>query len=167
MAGIEGLNKVSEFLKAVQRDVFGSSAMAEVGERFRDVIYRRTKSGYGVNNDQLLSPSKVVLNGLSASYINQRRKRGVKGAFGSPGTSNLTNTGQLLDSFVVSAKIGGVSIDIPNTRRKGKGKQDTNKRIAQFVATQGRPFFALTQDEQTLVRRDIEDRIRKVFTKFF
>ena len=161
---IEDLNKVVKFLKSLQSDIFSRRGMSSVGELAKDVIFKRTKSGFGVNNDRIISPAKVRLRPLSASYIIQRRKRGVRGAFGSAGTSNLTNTGNLLDSMVVSARVGSVTIEIPNTRRRD-GK--INKDIARFVAINGRPFFALTRDEQTIVRRDIETRIRKTFNKFF
>jgi len=153
----------SKAFAAIDRDVFSPNATKKLGERGADILYKRVKSGYGVSNDKKQFPKRDKLDGLEDSTIRQRRERGVSGKFGSPGRSNLTDTGQLLESFEVTGKQGQFNIDIPNTKRQKRGgekKSRTNAEVAEHVSDNGRPFFALTKAEQQILAKEVKDTIR-------
>jgi hypothetical protein len=69
----------------------------------------------------------------------------------------------MLDSFIISATRGAFKIIIPDTRRRD-GK--TNAEVQQFVSVE-RPFFAFTNDEGQILRREVEKRIQKEFNNVF
>lgn len=155
------LADIGKFLDDVQRSVFGKETMRVVGEQIADIVKKRVKSGYGVNSDTADKPSQRKLAPLSESYKKARKRLGVTGSFASPVISNLTNTGQLLDSFSVKAKQGEVTVSIPNTQRKDGL---TNREVADYVREK-RPFFALTSPEVKIVEQIIRDKIRTSFKK--
>ena len=160
---------LSNFLKDLKRTLFQRRTMQRFGETTKDIIFKRTKSGFGVDNDRIRNPRKKRLKGLSPEYIRQRQKRGVRGQFGSPSRSNLTNTGQLLDSIRVSATSRGFKVSIPNTPRKRVGNESrvpSNRDVANFVRKE-RAFFALTRAEQRIVEREVGLLVRRVFRRHF
>ncbi len=160
--------------------VFSTTLLMRLGKMARDIIYRRVKSGYGVSDDRSQSPSKKKLKPLSKSYMNYRSgvadfkaKVGRKnkrvrfttqkpelGAFGSPRKSNLTLTGQMLESIGFGVVGNIVRVYVENTQRAGESI--TNAELAKKVSDQGRPFFALTSDEQKILIREIEREIRSL-----
>lgn len=154
-----------------------------VGNKIRDIIYKRVKSGYGVTDDKEFGQSnKQKLKPLSKSYQQQRAgkvfffKRDGKiykidlpqdnfkpkkvgtGDFFSAKRSNLTYTGQLLDSIRVSV-IGNnrVRVDIPDTKRDDGL---TNKKVAEYVG-QARPFFNITEGEMRIIDKLIKTELKK------
>lgn len=160
------LKDLTKYLKRVERDIYNASFTKELAEESRDLIYRRTKSGIGVNAEGLKpeQTKKRQLKPLSPNYIDLRRKTGVPGKFGSPSESNLTYTGQMLESIEVKSSDRDFSIEIPATRRDD-GK--TNKQVAGFVRKGGRPFFALVKDEVTILEKKVRDVVRGLLRKIF
>lgn len=151
------------FLKEIDNKVFSVRSIEKLGLKASDIIYKRVKSGFGVDNDRKQGTAKrQKLKPLNPDYVKQRRKKGVKGEFGRPGKSNLTNTGQMLSSFVVKAKRGEFELTIPNSSRSD-GK--TNREIAQFVR-RDRPFFAITFAERRILEKEVSDAIRASARKF-
>jgi hypothetical protein len=149
----------ADVISEIERKVLSARAMRRLGDKGKDIVFRRVKSGFGVDRERSRNPRKKRLKPLSAGYIQQRQREGVSGSFGSSARSNLTNTGQMLDSFEVEAKDRSFRIIVPNTRRRD-GK--LNSRVAQFVS-QDRPFLAMTRDEQQILRKEVENNVRKVF----
>jgi hypothetical protein len=88
----------------------------------------------------------------------------------SPGTSNLTATGQLLDSIQGRSTGSKVSIEIKGGRRRGElsgsDSRITNKKLRKYVEDQGREFLQLSEAEREeakdLARQIILDEIRSV-----
>lgn len=162
-------DNLRRFMRALDTEVFSASAMYALGEQGRDIIYKRTKSGKSLNGTPLRS--------LSPAYVLRRRLTGVPGAFGAAQRSNLTYTGQLLDSFEIESKDRQFSIIIPNTRRKspptqsgqkyGQGNdRHTNSQVAELVEKNGRPFFGMTIDERQILIKEVEENIRRVLNRF-
>lgn len=153
------LRDLRRFLDRLGKDVISARTMREFGDMTSDIIYKRVKSGFGVNDERATDPRRKKLKRLSPGYIRQRARDGVRGEFGAPRRSNLTNTGEMLGSFKVqNIRDGSFELVIPNSLRKD-GK--TNARVAEFVEQQGRPFFALTKDERQILVKELEDRIRR------
>jgi hypothetical protein len=140
----------------------------------KEILYRRVKSGYGVTDGDADAPAKKKLDRLEKSTIAQRKaryaaKRGTFGSYFDPKKSNLTDTGQMLDAIEYSIMRGSFKLTIADTKRKNlkgyktkKSKMLTNLEVAGHVTDNGRPFFALTEDEQRILERRIEVETRKI-----
>lgn len=80
----------------------------------------------------------------------------------SPGKSNLTATGQLLDAIKGKSSGSKVTIEIKGGKRKGElsGARSklTNKEVRKYVEDNGRKFFELSEkerEEATQLAKDI------------
>ena len=147
--------------------------LQELGNQVTTTIYKRVKAGGGAEDGQ-----KTRLKPLSSGYISARKgtvqfntkegkfvefkiKKTKLGNFGSAGRSNLTRTGQMLDSIDFKVTKNGVTIFIPDSfRDDDDSKQLTNADVARFVTKQGRSFFELTDSEVTSVQRTIINKLR-------
>ena len=111
------------------------------------LITVRTRLGYGVEKP-LGQRSK--LRPLSPNYINFRSKSSKLSSMTTAKRSNLTFTGQLIDSLdIITSKSGGVTIGPKGRRSDG----ESNANIAKFQAEQGRVFMNLSRLEfQQLLR---------------
>jgi hypothetical protein len=98
------VNKASGAVKkSVQRKV-----MNEFGLEVIKMIQVRVRLGYGVRRE---GAPKQPLRRLSKSYIEfRKRNRHRLSEYASPGKSNLTFTGEYLDSFDANAKDGRVQV---------------------------------------------------------
>lgn len=95
--------------------------------------------------------SKEFLKGMTGEFFDAKR-------------SNLTMTGQLLDSIAEENTLDGIRIYIPNTVRKNS--KLTNLQIYGYV-TKERPFFALTDGEYRILQNEyekiVQEKIKVIF----
>jgi hypothetical protein len=163
---------------------------SDLGKFTRDVVYKRVKSGKGVNSDKtpFLITKSVSLKPLSKSYrryrqtgivefvakkwygriyekVNVKFHTGVPalGPFGRPGKSNLTFSGQMLQSMSWDVTKSGFIVLIPETRRR-EGKL-TNAQLARYLAKKGRPFMNLTSGESRIVKSRMKKQIQQKLKK--
>lgn len=146
--------------------------LREIGDKTTTIIYKRTKNSKGADGGR-----ETKLAPLSKRYIERRQgiarfttrdgrfvefrvKPPRLGKFGSPAKSNLTMTGQMLDSMDYKITKNGVTIFIPASRRKDS--ELTNAELAKFVTEQGRRFFELTTDEVITIQRMITNKLRQL-----
>lgn len=171
--------------------------MMRLGRIGRSIIYKRVKSGKGYKGKlAALQPSTVEVrkgNGIMRTFKGKGGKRvafipGVDGRpaktgeFFSPKRSNLTFSGQLLDSIdMTSLGNRGFTLFIPNTRRNPYKNDDvynktappTNQELAVFLQSgrtsptymQARPFFQLTKGEIRIIIREYNNIIKKIIRK--
>lgn len=140
------LDKIIGRLKKTVKESMSNESMVEVGKFSIGLIVKRTRLGYGVNKN-LGDRSK--LKPLSAKYIEQRKKSRLN-QFTKPSRSNLTRTGQMLDSL--SFKVTGPGkITIEPTGNRDDGKR--NKDIAKYNAQRGRVFINLSKNEYSQIVR--------------
>lgn len=130
--------------------------MMFIGNTVKDIIYKRVKSGSGVNKG-----NKEKLKPLSQSYIEYRKKNKPQGKFASPTRSNLTNTGQMLDNFEISVEGLTTLVTIASNGRTDS--KLTNAMVAEFVSKE-RPFMDLSQSEMRLLISLISKEIKKRLT---
>lgn len=150
----------------------GESIMKVLAVSARDQLYKRVKAGYGVSNIfgySDLPPKKVKLKPLSKKYIKQREKITL-GAFASPGISNLTKTGKMLDSIQSDAKKSKIILTIPDTPRSDSTL--TNSELAEelqvgYRGRPARPFFAVTDKEHFQIVKKCINLIRQLSKKYF
>lgn len=130
---------------AVDRDLISLDQMKKVGLKASELVVKRTRQGRGVNRADgggNTSPLKQ----LTERYINYRKQNRFRlHPDTSPGKSNLTFSGQMLDSFTVRQTSKGRVFIGPGGRRSGGGP--TNAQVGQFVIEQGRVFNNLSRGE--------------------
>jgi len=178
------LDPLISVITKLERLVKSRGFYLRLGEKARDIVYKRAKAGGGVSSDTIPNPSPKKLAALGPSYITFRR--GVKlGSFGAPGRSNATLSGQMLDALTVEAKRFGFEVFIkdnsrsdiqlipkrksasPSNRSKSRNPRKsipqnlTNAQVYQFYREQ-RPFLGLTRDEQRIIVREIRRAIQLV-----
>lgn len=164
-------------MEQVLKDLTKAINMRSLGREAAEMIRLRTRLGYGVASD---AKPRRKLKPLSSSYKAQRK--GEVAFFTknkkvipyepdraprlsretSPTKSNLTFTGQMLDSIdVITAKQGEVLVGPSGERDDGKSNQE----IAGYVAEAGRPFNHLSDIETKRMTELISDKINELVKK--
>lgn len=133
--------------------------MKEIGDEAVRLIYTRTKLGYGVNSQG--GPRQKLLP-LSQNYINYRKKSGKLDQSTGPRKSNLTFTGQLLNSIKVK-KSGVLWVGPIGYRNDGL----SNEEVANRVTAAGRPFMFLSNLELGKLKRFASNNFDSVFKQRF
>jgi hypothetical protein len=88
--------KVTSRIEKALNDVVGKKAMIAMGQFARELIVKRTRLGYGVEDN--FAPRKK-LGALKASYVKQRSMFEGLDSTTRPKKSNLTRTGEMLESL--------------------------------------------------------------------
>lgn len=138
-------------LKALVSGISDDEVLREIGNEARQMIKSRTRNGYGVVEDN--APA-TRLPGLSESYKKQRKRLARQGKLSpdtTPNKSNMTKTGELLDTMVVSVKGDTVTVS-PN------GKKNAKK--AKYNAEKGRVVYNLSKKENQAIRRIVNEKIK-------
>ena len=133
------------------KDAFNKQYFTQIGKLVRNQIRVRTRSGFGVRSN---GARQQRLRPLSRGYVATRqfaRKFGILASTTSPGTSNLTFTGNMLESIRYRASNDGVILGFANRRAI-----DT----ADEVQSKGRPFFNLSASEVRNLTRQFNNRLR-------
>lgn len=120
-------------------------------EEAANLIKTRTRRGYGVPADGAPAERLKALSREPAgrSYVDfRKRTRSALSSETSPGKSNLTYSGQMLDSlYARRRRIGNWSINLKSQRDDGK----TNPQVARYAAIGGRPFLFLSKSELSVL----------------
>ncbi len=157
--------KLRDAIKSVLPEITKASQMRKYGELAAGMIKLRTRLGSGVAYD---GADKEKLKPLKPSTIERRKGLKATGRLSgetSPRKSNLTATGQLLDSVqVTNAGIATVSVGPKGGRDDGL----TNQKVAERVTAGGRPFNSLSKIETKRlhdeVKRNLREAIKRVLT---
>lgn len=134
--------------------------MELLAEEAARMVRVRTRLGQGVNK----SGAKGKLKALSPKYVDFRERFSDLSEFTTPPRSNLTLTGQMLESIeILDVKKGKVEIGPNrNTRRDGKS---TNQKVAEGVS-KARPFMNFHKLEIKKLARFYEKNILgKIFRR--
>lgn len=158
---------IVKFVKQLRKQieaVTSKKVMAEIGALMVQMVVKRTRNGFGV---QETGSASKPLKKLSPKYVAfRKRSPRLNTSLTSPGRSNLTFTGAMLNSIrVTSVRTGAearVTIGAGKQRRKGGV---TNEQIAEFVAAQGREFLNLSRSELERVSKFIDSRLSTVLAK--
>src|SRR5690606_22586140 len=144
----------------------------ELANETAEQIKKRTQLGFGVDDNG----RQTKLKPLSMSYRAQRRgeiafftdesgrkipyipsEKPTLSPYTSPAKSNLTKTGEMLESIKGIVKDTSIFINVTGKRRDGSGL--TNEEVKEFVEQQGREFMRLTNGEKNELARKLKDRI--------
>lgn len=161
---IKKSKRLNDILKGKMiTEVTKQKTMVEAGKYCIDIIYKRTKGGQGVTNHKAKSPTGEKLKPLSKKYVEYRKKYPPEGAFGSASKSNLTYTGQMLDSMRDRSTSKKISIILQGKRKNGGL---SNAEVGDHVQNNGRSFFALSVKEQTLLYKFFSDKLRELVSQY-
>jgi hypothetical protein len=157
--------------QAFEKVIRNRELLNDIGETIITDIKFQTRRGNSI-------PTKSKLKPLSKEWIEKRLAIDEAQATGqafSPRRSNLTASGQLLDSL--KSKITGVGKIIVEatgsripyfytTKRKGvqqrkKSNEPTNEELAEYVAEQGRPFLGIRDAIRDRIKRQVVAFIRR------
>jgi len=126
-----------------------------------ELIKKRTRLGKGVDPNG----NQTKLTKLAKSTVKQRKKKDLS-SLTSPGKSNLTQSGKMLDGIYGRSKGDGVGEILINNKSHEGGL--TNRELAE-IHDQGlnpkipkREFFNLSTSEQNAIRKILRDLIRKL-----
>lgn len=143
-------------LKNVVKQAASRKELEAIGNFAADLIRKRTRLGYGAPKGEAGAVERFRLAALSQGWIRFRKTTGASwlSEFTRAGKSNLTFTGQMLDSLgVVRVKAGSVTIGPKGYRTDPFSRGLSNEQVANFVAKKGRPFNNLTRPELAQVKR--------------
>ncbi len=157
--------RLRDAIKNALPDITKASQMRKYGELAAGMIKLRTRLGSGVAYD---GADKQKLKSLKPSTVDRRSKLKEAGRLSgetSPRKSNLTQSGQLLDSVqVTNAGVATVSVGPKGGRDDGL----TNQKVAEYVTDGGRPFNSLSKIETKRlhdeVKRNLREAIKRVLT---
>lgn len=154
-------------LQKIFDSLFDKEMLQVVADWIRDTIYKRTKSGKGLNkiNRGIGGTTNEPLKPVSDSYA-EFRKGKITGPFPPSGRkSNLTFTGELLESIRASVENGSVKVEIPS----GTHNSGIVLRELLDLVEKTRPFFGLSETERktldSMIGRMIREKLRKANNK--
>lgn len=159
-------NNIMKRLQTSVKEALKPMALQPTGDFAASIIVKRTRLGYGVENQY---GSKQKLAPLASSYVKQRKMFAGLNPLTTPKKSNLTRTGQMLDSVKAIARNGVIYIEPTGTRDDGKKNLDVAIWNHKGDRKRNRPprvFMNLSQLEfnQTVrfYRKTFTDLLRKL-----
>lgn len=159
MAAKQDLTKFFNKIEKIIKDAVKPAALKPIGQFAVDIIVKRTRLGYGVKQNY---GQKEKLKPLSKSYVEQRKKSKLS-AFTNPGRSNLTRTGQMLESMrVLTVQYGKVVIGLSGARNDSRY---TNAQIAEFNEDRGRVFNKVSKLEFSQILREYRRQFGDLLSK--
>lgn len=158
------IKKIIQKIESIKKEVLSQKNMQAIADSVADSIKLRTRSGKGVDEQGNLTK----LDPLSDEYVETRkRKRNKLSPYATPKKSNLTATGQMLDSIDTAINGSSIIFFFKEQRTKelsGKSKS-TNGQIAKYVEDGGRRFFGFSKFDKQMVLRQLRKIISDAIDK--
>lgn len=130
--------------------------LSEVSKLIPIQIKKRTQLGKDLNNSKIKD-----IEDSTKAY--RKRYKSNLSSNTTPNKSNLTATGQLLNSIQCEVKDRQFEISLKDQRKNdlsGKKSKVKNSEIRKFQEDQGRPFFGLLDFEKLFIIREIIKRLK-------
>lgn len=134
-----------------------SGFLSSLAEKIANQIRKRTRLGFGVKERGGKQEKLAPLADSTKKGRQYAKKKGELNSQTTPNRSNLTRTGELLDSIVGTFKDGVIKIWFNEKRASGK---ISNPEVASVVS-KARPFFELTKPELAMVEYEVRQAIEK------
>lgn len=154
-------------LQKIFDSMFDKETLETIAIWIRDTIYKRTKTGKGLNkqNRAIGGSTNAPLKDVSDAYSVWRKGKMTGPNPKSGKKSNLTFTGELLESIEAFVKGNQVVVQIPNDKHSSG---ISLQKLLDFVE-EVRPFFGLSETEKktldSMISRMIRDKLRKANKK--
>jgi hypothetical protein len=157
---VRSLKKLFKKIEDTLDETIKREQMISLGNFTANLIRKRTRLGYGVDRQFGV---KQKLKPLSPRYVSARKKFKDLSNATTPKKSNLTLTGQMLDSVkIIKAENGSIKIGPTGNRTDNSF---SNLQIALFNQNKGRTFNRVSQLEGQQVlrefRRSFGDLLKK------
>jgi hypothetical protein len=138
--------------RAIEQGV--RKAAREIAQTLPKIVRDRVRAGFGLSGR---------LKSLSDGYIKFRTRAARRlSKETSPGKSNLTATGQMLNAIIGQATGSIVRIFMKDTRKRelSGGATKTNNEVRRY-AEEDRPFFELTRNERAMAEKKAAEIIKQ------
>lgn len=157
----EKLRKIKKVLSKMPEDDY-DFLIKKIIEQIR----KRTKAGKGLSSS---GKDLEKLKALSDSYKELRKKKRSKlGDKATPGKSNLTASGKMLDSMKGRKKKGpSLEFELKGTTKGLGSKSVSTDKVASYQEDQGRKFFGLSESEERGIQREIRKILEKIIKEEF
>jgi hypothetical protein len=152
------------FEDLIDRVLSGKTMLNEIGDNIVNDITVQTRLGKSTVTGK---PFKALKDSTIAQRKNIAKHNTVHPSF-SPARSNLTITGQLIDSMRRKVSKGLIEVFFEGThkpyntagkkKKSGKQKPVTNEELAGYMAEKGRPFVG--------VRPKLKERIARIVVQY-
>lgn len=145
--------RIGDFTKRLEKTILSVSKrdqLQAIGLEAIRIIVKRTRLGYGAPRGKAGSVERFKLPPLSKRYREFRATTGNSflSEFAAVNKSNLTFTGQMLDSMnIIKYDKAGIIIGPTGARSDPFSKGVSNEDVANYVAKQGRTFNNITIPE--------------------
>lgn len=158
MAKIKGLKEFEKSFNQALNTATNNINMLRMGDFAADLIRKRTRLGYGVDQE---GGNKKKLAPLSKNYVKARKNKRISGAT-SPNKSNLTLTGEMLDDIqTIKASAGSATIGFKDSKNRDKAGYNTEG----SKNRPPRPFFNLSKQEYLQLKDYVETILNKLLQK--
>jgi len=150
------LAKPGDILGAFQSalaKVLSSTNQDKIAKEMADTMRIRAQLGGSVEST---GSKKKPFKKLSPGYVEKRKKDSKLSSLTSSGKSNITRTGQLIESISGKGKSSGFDITVSGSR---SDSDLTNKQVADFVEEGGRPFLNFSDIELKKIGRLLEEQL--------
>lgn len=177
---IKGVDRVKASVVKLFNEVKSDEALlVQIGQKSEELTKQFNYAGKDIPSNK----KKKSISPEWADRKEQLKKTNKASEFYRSGASNLTFTGQLIESIKftkVNRSQGSVTIEASGDRRpykntkgvvtdKAKGNTPTNKELAGYVKDGGRPLFGVNKQMQNvlsrIVRSFLNNKIRKSIFK--
>jgi hypothetical protein len=143
-------------LDAALKAALNKQTFDEIGKNTANQIKTRTRLGKGVNDTPGKQESLKPLSEATKKIRQSKKSAGKLSSQTAPTRSNLTETGEMLDSIKYESSATEVRIYIDGAENKKKATDQSN---------QGRKFMNLTKAEISELTRFIQKKIKDSFNK--
>lgn len=158
------MKKIVDRIGKSMTEAIKSSALKPTADFLAEIVVKRTRLGYGVDNNY---GKKTKLAALSKRYVKSRTMFAGLNPLTTPKKSNLTRTGQMLDSIRARTRDGIIIIE--PTGRRDDGLSNADVAMFAHMGSKNRPkrvFMNVSELEfkQTLrfYRKNFTDLLRKL-----
>lgn len=138
-------------LGSIPTTIKSPAFLNQLGQNLVTAVQERTRSGQGVATT---GGSEYSFKPLSSGYVKQRRTMPLSG-YTSPSKSNLTQTGQMLDSLTWNSANGKLSITFTNSEARRKAE----------LVSDDRPFMNLSKTNIELIMTEVDKYISSLLKK--
>lgn len=161
------LKGVEKRLDRLREDIGKDALKDEIGKKSVDYIRGVTRSGKNLASNSKHAP-------LADSTVRNRKYLddfNSTASTYSPKRSNVTFSGQLLDSLTFEKVTRGINILFPPDLRKPyrtankAGKANSNKKIYEYLVEQGRGFLGIDDKLKGIIKSTIRNFLRRSLRK--
>ena len=166
---IKGMNKVQKNVKKVLLDTIVNKAnRKEIGDKLLEKMIGSARSGKDPATNESFKPLKKKTKAFRKKW---KENEGETGKLFKPNRSNLTLTGQLLESVKAIYETGKPTIEITPTGERDDGKKNAEigKGHMEGIPSRNVParrFLGVSDKMKEATTKTIKRQLRRSLTKF-